>query len=73
MQKASEVKWDQYWNPKINVANGIGELKSKVTYSLNYDGNGRATVVEIRKVGGTFFEFMELNKFPFDSQVVTSL
>jgi hypothetical protein len=38
--------------------------------SIKYDTNGRATIRESRQLSGMFFEFMELNQFPFDSQVL---
>jgi len=63
------VQWDAYWNPKLYVENAIGELKSSISRCVQYDSEGLATVCETRLISGTFFEFMELNKFPFDSQV----
>jgi len=64
-----EIPWHDYWSPKLYVENAIGELKSSVDRCVRYDPAGLATVCETRLVAGTFFEFMELNKFPFDSQV----
>ena len=69
LQKSSDVAWNQYWTPKLYVENNIGEIKSKINFGLKYDASGKATIVESRQLSGTFFEFMELNKFPFDSQV----
>jgi len=67
------VNFESYWNPKLYVENAIGELKSTVSRCLSRDLVGVATVTETRLISaGTFFEFMELNKFPFDSQVMTS-
>ena len=66
MQEA--VQWDDYWNPKLYVENAIGELKSSSSRCVQYDVTGLATVSESQLISGTFFEFMELNKFPFDSQ-----
>jgi len=68
-----EVEWEDYWNPKLYVENAIGELKSSTSRCVEYDAAGLATVCETRLIGGTFFEFMELNKFPFDSQVISFL
>ena len=53
----------------MSLANGIGDPKSKISMSVKYDANGRATVRESRQMSGSFFEFMELNQFPFDRQV----
>jgi len=64
-----EIQWHDYWSPKLYVENAIGELKSSLDMCVRYDSAGLATVCETRLVAGTFFEFMELNKFPFDSQV----
>ena len=66
---ADEAQLDDCWNPKLYVENAIGELKSSTRRCLQYDDAGLATVCETRFISGTFFEFMELNKFPFDSQV----
>ena len=41
--------------------------------SVERDEEGNAMVVEEMRVSGVFFEFMELNHFPFDSQVFWSL
>jgi hypothetical protein len=37
--------------------------------AVRYDDLEQATIYESRLINGSFFEFMELNKFPFDSQV----
>lgn len=74
-QDSAHVEWDNYWDPKLMIANGIGDMKYTVSYSLHRDhtgsegGGGGAIVCEHRHCQGQFFEFMELNKFPFDSQV----
>ena len=39
---------------------------------MSFDHAGRATVYEKRRLNGAFFEYMELNQFPFDSQVGSS-
>jgi len=64
-----EVEWDKYWNPRLVIENAIGEPKDIAHMSFSLDKNGRATVCESRQVTGSFFEYMELDKFPFDSQV----
>jgi len=65
------VRWQSFWNPRIYVENAIGELKSSTNRWVRHDDSSDqlATVYETRLISGTFFEFMELNKFPFDSQV----
>lgn len=68
-QQYEEVNWENYWNPRLFVENIYGE-QSEVTYhSLSFDANGLGTITEKKRIVGTFFEFMELNQFPFDSQV----
>lgn len=69
----SEVEWENYWNPRLYVENAIGELKLTTSRCVKHDGRGLATVCQSQHINGTFFEFMELNKFPFDSQASRSL
>ena len=38
-------------------------------HNLTFDEQGHATVVEKRRVNGTFLEYLELETFPFDTQV----
>ena len=64
------MNFDEYWNPKVSISNGIGELRYTTTVGLDYEANGRAWIIEKRRTNGNFFEFMELNKFPFDGQVI---
>ena len=64
------IDWDVNWNPRISVENAIGDPKTSVSYSVMYDRESHATVCETRRVNGQFFEFMELNQFPFDNQVL---
>jgi hypothetical protein len=68
-QVGDEIDWDQYWNPKLYVENVYSEAKESVWYTVAYDSSGRATVYEKRRMNGAFFEYMELNQFPFDTQV----
>ena len=61
-----------YWTPKIYVENLLGESKEETWYSLLFDEHREATVLEKRRVKGTFLENMELGQFPFDCQVITN-
>jgi len=70
LQSPEEVDWSEFWDPKLSIENVIGEARTSVTCGISYDVNGRATVCQTRKVNGQFFEYMELNQFPFDSQVI---
>lgn len=71
--EAETIDWDCYWSPKLSVDNVVGDPKDTAFYAVTYDTPPRhlATVCETRRVKGAFFEFMELNKFPFDSQDLT--
>lgn len=51
------------------IDNIYGEARESIWYSASFDGNGCATVTEKRRINGSFFEYMELNQFPFDTQV----
>eukprot|EP00919_Chromeraceae_sp_WS-2016_P031932 GHVR01075297.1.p2 GENE.GHVR01075297.1~~GHVR01075297.1.p2 ORF type:complete len:100 (+),score=8.18 GHVR01075297.1:139-438(+) len=57
------------WVPKLYVDNATSEPKNDVWYIVKFDHQGCATVHERRRVKGNFFENMELNQFPFDTQV----
>lgn len=51
------------------MENVYGEAKETVWYSLTFDELGQAIVFEKRRVNGSFLEYLELNQFPFDTQV----
>lgn len=68
-QKEEEINWDKYWNPRLCVENIYSEAKESVHYTVLFNDAGHATVVEKRRISGSFFEYMELNQFPFDTQV----
>ena len=52
------------------LQNGLGEVKESVFRSVFFDSKGEAIVCEKRRVNGSFTEYMELNQFPFDTQVI---
>ena len=56
------------WNPKLQVENALGEPNETCWYTVLYE-EGLAFVLEKRRIKGNFLEFMELNQFPFDTQV----
>ncbi|ESO10686.1 hypothetical protein HELRODRAFT_167179 [Helobdella robusta] len=66
-----QVNWNHYWSPKLSIENSFGEPEENVWKTIIFDGAGQATVCEKRRISGTFFEFMELNQFPFDSQMLS--
>ena len=69
LQQSEEIDWSEVWSPKITVTNSIGDTNTKSFSQVSYDKFGHATVTEKQKLSGNFFEFMELNMFPFDKQV----
>jgi hypothetical protein len=72
LQDVEEIDWEEFWNPRLFVENEYGEAKESVWYSLSFDDLGLATVCEKRRLNGSFLEHLELNQFPFDTQVSPS-
>ena len=68
-QNAEEIDWDKYWNPKIYVENNLGEPKETIWQTLMFNARGEATIYERRRIKGCFLENLELDEFPFDTQV----
>ncbi|ESO05047.1 hypothetical protein HELRODRAFT_191571 [Helobdella robusta] len=64
----SSIKWEEYWNPKIHIDNGVGEIKETIWPTVMFNANGEALICERRKVKGCYSETMELQEFPFDTQ-----
>ncbi len=63
------VSREGMWDPKLYVENAMGDLRESMWYIVSYNDKGEATVYQRRRVKGVFFERMELNQFPFDTQV----
>jgi hypothetical protein len=63
------VDWSKYWNPKLFIENVIGEPRETAFQVLTFNDHGEATVIEKRRIKGTFVENLELFEFPFDVQV----
>ena len=51
------------------IENLLAESKVNIWYQLSFEEDGRATVHEKRRISGTFLEYLELEQFPFDTQV----
>ncbi len=68
-QDPETIDWEQYWNPNLFIENLYGEAKETIWHTLTFDESGHATVCEKRRVNGTFLEYLELETFPFDTQV----
>lgn len=63
-----DINFSKFWNPEIYIDNILGEPKRTSSIYVEYDINGLASVIERRRVKGTFVETMELFEFPFDVQ-----
>jgi len=57
-----------YWNPELQIENGVGEVRETTWHNLVRLKEGGAMIQEKKNVKGTFLEYMELNQFPFDTQ-----
>ena len=69
IQKPSDVKWENYWNPKLYIDNTVGDPKETIWKTVVFNSNQEAFIYERRRIKGVFLENMELNQFPFDTQV----
>ena len=69
VQHIEDIEWERYWNPKLYVENSLGEPQETIWQTLLFNGRGEATVYERRRIKGCFLENLELDEFPFDTQV----
>ena len=69
LQTMEESDWCEYWSPKLFVENNLGDCKEEVWHSLKFSESGEAMVYEKRRIKGSFQEILELEDFPFDTQV----
>lgn len=65
------IDWRKYWNPKLFIENTIGDPREFIYRNVKYDMEGKATVIEKKRIKGTFLENLELQHFPFDVQDLT--
>jgi hypothetical protein len=56
-----------YWNPELVIDN-IRNDKTKKTYAVKRDEEGRTWVLEKRSISAEFLQVMELVQFPMDTQ-----
>ena len=68
-QNIDDIEWDKFWNPKLYVENNLGEPKETIWQTVTFNAKGDATVYERRRIKGCFLENLELDEFPFDTQV----
>ncbi|ESP03601.1 hypothetical protein LOTGIDRAFT_237606 [Lottia gigantea] len=67
------IDWDKYWDPRLQLGNYKGELKETVWRDVQIGIDGEAYVLEMRRATGTFYENLELEEFPFDTQHLSVL
>jgi len=72
LQHIEDIEWEKFWNPKLYVENSLGEPQENVWQTLMFNSRGEATVYERRRIKGCFLENLELDEFPFDTQVSNS-
>jgi len=65
-----DINWNEYWTPKLYVDNNVSELKEHIWRIVTWNNEEHAYVYERRRFKGVFLENMELNEFPFDTQVL---
>jgi len=68
-QKIDTIDWNKYWTPKLYIRNSVTEMKDLTWRLVVCDENNEAYVYERRRLKAVFLENMELNEFPFDTQV----
>lgn len=68
-QDADDVNWDEYWSPNLTIDNALGDVREEAWHAIAHSERGEAWVYEKRRVKGAFLEYLELNQFPFDTQV----
>ena len=69
IQDTGEVKWKNYWNPRLYVDNCSDDLSQSLWFSVLFNSRQEAYVVERRRIKDTFSNDLELTWFPFDTQV----
>ncbi len=52
------------------MENNLGEPKETIWQTIMLNKVGEATVYERRRIKGCFLENLELDEFPFDTQVI---
>ena len=71
LQHIDDIEWEKFWNPKLYVENNLGEPQETIWQTLMFNAKGEATVYERRRIKGCFLENLELDEFPFDTQVTS--
>ncbi|XP_064625813.1 cys-loop ligand-gated ion channel-like isoform X2 [Lineus longissimus] len=62
------LDFSKYWNPRLFVDNTLGDPKEELWQSVQFDDSGQASMIEKKRIKGTFLENLELKHFPFDTQ-----
>ena len=63
------MDWEEHWTPNLCIDNALGDVREESWHAIEHDSKGAAWVYEKRRVKGAFLEYLELNQFPFDTQV----
>lgn len=69
--KPEDIKWEDYWQPKLSVLNAVGDPKETTWHTILFNSTKQAYICKRRRIKGTFLENLELNEFPFDTQDLT--
>lgn len=69
--RGQDVKFNDYWNPKLVVQNLDTSVLNNVWREVKVDENNEAYIVEKRRIKGSFKERQELYDFPFDFQDIS--
>ncbi|CAH1801006.1 unnamed protein product [Owenia fusiformis] len=62
---------DDFWNPKLQMENIIGEITETRERSFDLDARGNAIITDKCHIIGTISHNFQLRQFPFDKQDIT--
>lgn len=68
--RADKKKYDRKkdWNPKLFIENAMHDVKEKIKYKIIMLDKDRREITETRMAKGNFWERIELQNFPLDTQ-----
>jgi len=69
IQDASDIVFDDLWNPSVYIENTLQGSQVSRSKSIEMDNKKKLYVVEVQTVRGFFVETMDLSYFPLDTQV----
>ena len=62
---------NKIWKPELYIENAINDIKEDVRYRVVSDDQSNLMICEIRRLKGLFWEKLELENFPLDTQDLT--